>query len=182
MAAAAESKRCQCNNRGMFCGLATTNGDNPWKGGEQNVTPSVCVVCMCTRMCVSSCAGGLIQRVTRLRMSLMPWEWWGAAGCRSPVGAVHLNNQRAAPSGRIPARVFGPGTLNPAELWECRAPEGPPNSRRWTLKSCTSTFLTRDLAGLEEKDLRGAAAATDGKLDGVQEARTVVATRREVLS
>lgn len=93
---------------------------------------------------------------------------------------MHLNNQRTAPSGHIPLRVFGTGTLNPAELWECRAPEGPLSDLRWALKS----FLTWDLTGLEEDDLRGAAAAaaaTGGKLDDVQEARTFVATRREVL-
>lgn len=42
----------------MFCGLATTNGDNPWKGGEQIVTPSVCeCVCARTRVCVTPHGG-----------------------------------------------------------------------------------------------------------------------------
>lgn len=99
----------------MFCGLATTNGDNPWKGGERNGTPTV-RVCVCVSVCVSRSAGGVnpashtAQNVTHalevMSSSRLPL---------SPVGAVHLNNQHAAPSGHIATRALGPGTLNPAE-------------------------------------------------------------------
>lgn len=70
--------------------------------------------------------------------------------------------------------------MNPAELWEGRARGG-------TCKQLQVSWVffffrsTGDSAGMEEGDPRGAAAATDSKLDGVQEVRTGAATRREDL-
>lgn len=73
-------------------------------------------VCVCESVCVSRSAGGVnpashtAQNVTHalevMSSSRLPL---------SPVGAVHLNNQHAAPSGHIPTRALGPGTSNPAE-------------------------------------------------------------------